>query len=95
MHEILNWAKILDLKVSGLEPGHGPGHFVRDYVNSLRLFKALEADPRHVFIGFCDAALHDIGCAFVPRYQETETVLRTLKLVDWFCNIYLPIPTVD
>ncbi|MEK7148151.1 MAG: hypothetical protein AAB758_02535, partial [Patescibacteria group bacterium] len=61
---------------SGIEPGHGPGHIMRDYMNSIILFSKLEANPKYILPGFVGGALHDIGCAVIPRYEEDKKAVR-------------------
>ncbi|MBS3086399.1 hypothetical protein J4422_01745 [Candidatus Pacearchaeota archaeon] len=61
---------------ANVEPGHGIGHLVRDYMNSYILFSGLEADPKHLFLGFVGGSLHDLGCAVVPRYDESKRAVR-------------------
>ena len=61
---------------SNIEPGHGPGHIMRDYMNAVILFSKLDANPKHILPGFVGGALHDIGCAVVPRYEEDKRVVR-------------------
>jgi len=82
--EILNLAG-LDLK--RIEPGHGKGHIIRDYINSLRLLTKLDIDPKHAFIGLIAGTLHDIGVAIVDRYQEKNRAVRHAEasalLVGW------------
>ncbi len=70
-----DFAKVYDF--TNIEPGHGPGHLMRDYMNSLILFGELEGvNPKHIFPGFVGGALHDIGCAVIPRYEESTRALR-------------------
>ena len=58
------------------DPGHGIGHWIRDLINAHLLLSALEFEPVHILAGMAGGALHDIGCAFVPRYNEPSTPLR-------------------
>lgn len=64
------------INLKEMEPGHGIGHLTRDYVNALRLTSALDGDPKHLFIGLVSGTLHDIGCASVDRYEESERAVR-------------------
>lgn len=59
-----------------IEPGHGVGHITRDYVNALRLFSKLETSPEDLMIGFVAGVFHDIGCAMIHRYYESQRVVR-------------------
>ena len=45
-------------------------------MNSSILFSNLEANPKHLFLGFVGGSLHDLGCAVVPRYDESKRVVR-------------------
>jgi hypothetical protein len=65
----------MGLDFSTADPGHGAGHLMRDYLNALRLFSSLEADPRDIFIGFVGGVLHDIGCTQVERYEESSHII--------------------
>ena len=58
------------------DPGHGVGHFARDYVHALMLFSRLAADPSDAFIGFVAGVCHDLGCCVVPRYAEANHAVR-------------------
>lgn len=66
------------LNMMNVEPGHGPGHLVRDRVNGLMaLSKETSAiDPRDVFVGMIAGTLHDFGCTLVRRYAEPGRVVR-------------------
>lgn len=61
---------------SRMEPGHGRGHLLRDYMNSLVLFSNLDTDPRYILPGFIGGSLHDLGCALIPRYEESTRAVR-------------------
>lgn len=70
MHEKFN------VRFDMIEPGHGLGHLVRDYLNALRLadgFAEDEIDPKQLFIGLVGGMMHDIGVATVPRFREEQT----------------------
>jgi len=72
-------------------PGHGLGHLIRDYANALTMLPEQEADPKHTFIGFLGGTLHDLGCALMPRYEESKRAVRhaeggALFLLDLFNN---------
>lgn len=58
------------------DPGHGRGHLIRDYVEAVWLFSALDARPADILIGLVAGALHDIGCFLIPRYAEEKRSVR-------------------
>ncbi|MBI2624092.1 hypothetical protein HYW67_01185 [Candidatus Parcubacteria bacterium] len=64
------------LPLHQIEAGHGTGHIVRDYVNALRLFTKLNADPRTFFVGMVAGACHDLGCTLVDRYADAKRAVR-------------------
>ncbi len=64
------------LSMNNVDPGHGPGHWVRDYLNALRIFSKSELSSPHIIAGFIGGVLHDVGCTIVPRYDEKNTPLR-------------------
>lgn len=64
------------MSFSNADPGHGLGHFVRDYLNAMRLAARLNADPRDIFIGILGGTFHDIGCSFMGRYDEPKRLIR-------------------
>ncbi|MBI5254400.1 hypothetical protein HY932_01305 [Candidatus Falkowbacteria bacterium] len=75
--------------VTQIQPGHGLGHLVRDYVNALRLFSKLEASPKQLFVALIGGIFHDIGCAVVDRRVESKKAVRhaeagALLLLDLF-----------
>jgi hypothetical protein len=74
--KIFGRLKTAEIDVTKIAPGHGLGHMMRDYVNALRLYLKLDAPPAHVFIGFLGGVFHDIGCALVPRYEESTRLVR-------------------
>jgi hypothetical protein len=76
VQQVLRTLQEMGLDFSEIDPGHGIGHIARDYVNALRLFRGLDSDPRHMFIGFCGAVLHDIGCSVIERYSEPSRAVR-------------------
>ena len=67
----------LDLaqNINSVEPGHGLGHITRDFLNAL-LLRRLDIEPKELFIGLLGGMLHDIGCMFVPRYEEPTRAVR-------------------
>lgn len=84
---ILRHLEKAGLSLDKVDPGHGVGHWTRDFVNARILMSALEFEPAHIFAGMVGGALHDIGCALVPRYQETQTPIRHAEvaglMLDW------------
>jgi hypothetical protein len=77
------------LDLYAAEPGHAVGHWVRDYVHAMKLCSDLYVELAHTFVGFLGGTLHDIGCAIVPRYQDSKRVVRhaeagALLLLDLF-----------
>jgi len=64
-------AKLLDL-----EPGHGPGHLVREFISAWRIARRSDLDPTEVFLGQVAGSLHDIGLLLMPRYEEVNRVVR-------------------
>ncbi len=58
------------------EAGHGIGHLLRDFYHAVRLTCRLDADPRQLYVGLVGGTLHDIGCAFVRRYEEAGRIVR-------------------
>ena len=69
------------IDVSQMEPGHGPGHQIRDFVNAVRMVSMWDEsdlsgpDAKHLFLGIVAGSLHDIGVALVPRYMENQRQL--------------------
>ncbi len=59
-----------------IEAGHGTGHITRDFVNALRLFTKLDADPRAIFVGMVAGTCHDLGCTLVDRYADAKRAVR-------------------
>lgn len=72
------WAglRTLGVPVSSADPGHGVGHWARDYVNALRLFSRLKVTPEETFIGLVAGSVHDLGCSLIYRYDEDGRVVR-------------------
>lgn len=87
VQKILQALEAAGIELSKMEPGHGLGHIVRDYINTLRLLSKLDIDPKHAFIGFIAGVLHDIGTALVDRYKESKRAVRHAEvgalLVGW------------
>jgi len=76
-HKILSKLKEMNVNFEKVEPGHGVGHLIRDYLHALRLAENLEADPKHLFIGILGGIFHDIlGCITVKRYDENKRTIR-------------------
>lgn len=59
-----------------MDPGHGSGHLTRDYIAALQLAHGLDEDPRQLFVGLVGGVMHDLGCAFVKRYDEPSRSVR-------------------
>jgi len=73
---ILSALKSFGIDPATIEPAHGPGHWLRDYVNALRLFSQLNVTPAETFIGFVAGSLHDVGCTLVYRFDEAHRLVR-------------------
>ena len=73
---ILSYLEVAGIPFNQADPGHGIGHWIRDLINAHLLLEKLEFEPVHILTGMAGGALHDIGCAFVPRYNEPSTPLR-------------------
>lgn len=43
-----------------LDPGHGMGHLVRDYIHANVLAEKTDMDPKQAYVGIIGGALHDI-----------------------------------
>jgi hypothetical protein len=76
VQECLEVFKQARLDLSQIEPGHGIGHLIRDYVNGLMLLSNIDAEPRDIFVGFAGAVFHDMGCALIERYRENRRAVR-------------------
>jgi hypothetical protein len=76
VQRILRGLVKMGVNFADIEPGHGGGHILRDYVNALALLNHQELGADERFIGFCGAVLHEIGCAVVERYSESKRVVR-------------------
>jgi len=76
VREILNELITGGMSFENTDPGHGLGHFIRDYLNAMRLAARLSADPKDIFIGILGGAFHDIGCAFMGRYDEPTRLIK-------------------
>lgn len=61
-------------------PGHGPGHWARDYINAIRLLAHhsmwVGRTEVEIVSGFVAAVLHDVGNAVVERYRDANTPVR-------------------
>lgn len=58
------------------DPGHGPGHWARDYIHALRLSCDPELDPRLILPCLLGGTLHDIGTLFLDRYADKNRAVR-------------------
>lgn len=76
IRQILSELVVGGMSFSNAEPGHALGHFVRDCLNAIRLAARLDADPKDLFIGVLGGVFHDVGCAFVSRYDEPNRLVR-------------------
>jgi hypothetical protein len=76
VREVLVGLEECGLVFDAVEAGHGIGHLFRDYLNAHVLLEPGRVYFAGQFAGFVAGALHDIGCAFVPRYRESSTPLR-------------------
>lgn len=60
-----------------IDPGHGLGHLVRDYLHATLLAEKMKVDPKQVYVGIIGGVLHDIlGCTLIKRYSESERAIR-------------------
>ena len=67
--------KVMDF--SEVDPGHGLGHLVRDYLHAVVLAEGSKMDPKQAYIGIVGGVLHDIlGCTLVKRYSESGRAVR-------------------
>lgn len=71
-------AALFDVRqVADGDPGHGPGHWMRDYVHSLLLgHDDVTFTPVEILVGMVAGTLHDIGTLIVPRYKEKDRAVR-------------------
>jgi hypothetical protein len=76
LQAILYECSALGFDLQDIDPGHGPGHLARDYMNALRLFSELDARPQDIFIGLLGGVLHDFGLCVIPRYEESQRAIR-------------------
>lgn len=58
------------------EPGHGPGHWCRDYLHALLLAHDLSIPIEAIVPGMVAGSLHDIGTLFVDRYADRIRAVR-------------------
>ncbi|MCU0642495.1 MAG: hypothetical protein MUF61_02875 [archaeon] len=72
----LEKCRSLGLDVKNIEPGHGVGHLVRDYVNALSFLPDMQVSSGNIFVGLVAGTLHDTGCALIDRYSESGRALR-------------------
>lgn len=71
-HSALQLMEDIGVDFNKLDPGHGIGHLVRDYVNARIMLRKLDVNPAHLFVGFLGGVMHDLGCALVPRYDDNK-----------------------
>lgn len=68
---------ILDGKdVRAGDPGHGVGHWTRDYMHSLYLTQDPRPYPWITLAGIIGGTLHDIGTLFLDRYADRGRAFR-------------------
>ncbi|MBU0457437.1 MAG: hypothetical protein KKD75_04810 [Nanoarchaeota archaeon] len=72
----LNVYEELGIDYRNAGPGHSIGHLTRDYVHAVKLASELDIDPKHLFIGFVGAILHDSGCTLIERFEESKRAVR-------------------
>jgi len=69
-----------EMSLEGMCPGHGPGHWMRDYVNACRLLSdsstLMGRTETEILAGFAGGVLHDIGNAVVDRYHDGKVPVR-------------------
>lgn len=58
------------------DPGHGSGHWCRDYIHSLRLAHDPQLEPRYIPACILGGTLHDIGTLFLDRYADKNRAFR-------------------
>lgn len=73
---ILQQFSEMGFSLDKVDPGHGIGHWTRDFINAQVLLSALEFEPIHILVGMAGGTLHDLGATIVARYQESKTPLR-------------------
>jgi hypothetical protein len=96
VREILQAFQEIGLDFSGTpaEAGHGKGHLIRNYLNSLRLFSKMMGRPRHIFIGLVAGILHDLGYLMIDSCWERKRAIGhaeigALMLLDAMQNLPL------
>lgn len=58
------------------DPGHGRGHWARDYIHALMLSYDPELDTRVILPCLLGGTLHDIGTLFLDRYMDKNRAVR-------------------
>ncbi len=76
IYSVLKAYEDLGLDFNNADPGHAAGHVMRDFVNASILFRTLDVDPTHAFVGHVGGVLHDLGCALVDRYHDPKRAVR-------------------
>lgn len=61
------------------DPGHGPGHWCRDYLHTLYLSRNCE-DEAAIVPAIVAGSLHDIGTLFVDRYADRNRAVRHAEI---------------
>jgi hypothetical protein len=72
----LNVCEVEGIDYKNASHGHSIGHLTRDYIHALILANEMDIDPKHLFVGFVGAVLHDSGCTLVKRFEESHRVVR-------------------
>lgn len=73
---------ILTLLLDGVDlnnvgdPGHGLGHWGRDYIHSLYLAHDPELEPKYVLPCVLGGTLHDLGSLYLDRYADKNRAFR-------------------
>jgi hypothetical protein len=69
-----------EMSLDGMCPGHGPGHWMRDYISACQLLSDPETlsgrTETEILAGFAGGVLHDIGNAVVDRYHDARSPVR-------------------
>src|SRR3989339_878259 len=81
--EIIDYGKklfLIKVDFKNIEPAHGLGHMVRDYLHAINLFQTGNYEPKSIFVGMIAGALHDIGCILIHRYDEKNRAVRHAEI---------------
>ncbi|OGF25905.1 hypothetical protein A2331_06380 [Candidatus Falkowbacteria bacterium RIFOXYB2_FULL_34_18] len=80
IHDIFRELFLLKVDFKNIEPAHGLGHMVRDYLHAINLFQTGNYEPKSIFVGMIAGALHDIGCILIHRYDEKNRAVRHAEI---------------